>query len=135
MKKWNLWAMVFIFSALLTFTDSGAAYSDGVMAVLPVGTYSVAQGINNNSQIVGYSYISSDNRAWLFSGSTMTAIGALPGGISSEAVSINDRGQIAGHSHTASGQFHAFLYSGGAMTDLGTLGGTIFKPPYSRRHL
>ena len=90
------------------------------------GTYSVATGINNSGQIVGYADTASgQTHAFLYSGGTMTDLGTLPGGTYSFATGINNNGQIVGYSTTASGQTHAFLYSGGQMTDLGTLpGGT-----------
>jgi hypothetical protein len=51
MKKWNLFALVLILSALLCLVDSGAAYSGGVMidlGKLVNRPNSSAYGINNN---------------------------------------------------------------------------------------
>ena len=127
MKKWNLLALVFIFSAFFCLVGSGAAYSGGTMidlGTLPGGTTSEASGINTKGQIVGWSYTTSGyQHAFLYSGGKMTDLGTLPGGLYSFATGINDNGQIVGYSDTDSGEEHAFLYSGGMMTDLGTLDG------------
>lgn len=85
-------------------------------------------GINNNGQIVGYSYLSggSTNHAVLWSGGAnggvISDLGTL-GGQSSSATAISGSGQIVGWADTAAGSPHAFLYSIRGMEDLGTLGG------------
>jgi probable HAF family extracellular repeat protein len=102
------------------FRYSGSTMSDlGTLG----GIASVANGINNGGQVVGWSYTASGTRrAFRYSGTTMSDLGTL-GGDGSEARDINDNGQIVGDSYPASGSYHAFLYSGSTMTDLGTLGG------------
>jgi probable HAF family extracellular repeat protein len=86
---------------------------------------SQANRINDNGQIVGFSYASSasDFHAFLYSSSKMTDLGTL-GGRSSEASGINNKGQVVGHSYTTAGIEHAFLYDNGTMRDIGTLGGS-----------
>jgi probable HAF family extracellular repeat protein len=90
------------------------------------GTQSEALGINNSTQVVGWSYLpSGEQRAFLWTkAGGMQNLGTL-GGNSSMAYAINDNGQVAGSSGTPSGETHAFLWTAtGGMRDLGTLGGT-----------
>lgn len=93
------------------------------------GTYSQAQGINDNADVVGYSTTSNGGtHAFLYSGGTMKDLGTLDGSadvsVESHANWINALGQIVGYSSTSTGALRAFLYSGGTMTDLGSLGGS-----------
>jgi probable HAF family extracellular repeat protein len=91
------------------------------------GDYSVAKGINDAGQVVGYSPLSghSQHHAFLYSDGVMRDLGTL-GGFVSRAYAINNSGQVVGWSWPADPEFpygHAFLYSDGVMQDLGTLGG------------
>ncbi|HEY0428140.1 MAG TPA: Ig-like domain-containing protein, partial [Pyrinomonadaceae bacterium] len=87
------------------------------------GTESEARAINNNGQIVGYSFNASQKRrAFLYSNNQMTDLGTL-GGLESEANDINDSGLIVGQAKNADANNRAFLYSGTTMRDLGTFGG------------
>jgi len=92
------------------------------------GTESIAYGINDAGQIVGYSYTTGNSaqHATLFSpGGTPTDLGTL-GGSYSSAYAINDAGQIVGTSATTGNSAqHATLFNpSGTPTDLGTLGGS-----------
>jgi probable HAF family extracellular repeat protein len=97
------------------------------LGTLPGTLESSASGINDNSQVVGYSYYDMGHtHAFLNSGCTMSDLGTPPGFTDSQANGINNSGQIVGLSFNG-GSYgsHAFLYSGGVWTDLGTLpGGT-----------
>ncbi|MBV8276404.1 MAG: HAF repeat-containing protein [Verrucomicrobia bacterium] len=105
-------------------------YSGGQMIDLgTLGTYagglSVAEGINNSGQIVGWSSSNDINlpyHAFLYSRGQMIDLGNL-GGNYSVANSINDSGQIVGGSYLngSTGDYHAFLYSNGQMQDLNNL--------------
>ncbi|MGH9309706.1 MAG: hypothetical protein ACRD1U_10055 [Vicinamibacterales bacterium] len=86
-----------------------------------LGGNSVATGINNSSQIVGTSFISSTRKhAFRYADGVMTDLGTL-GGQNSEGLGINFFGDIVGSAQTASGATHAFIWRGGVMTDLNTL--------------
>jgi probable HAF family extracellular repeat protein len=114
-------------------------YSNGTMTDLAVRVRdsssfgSEALGINDLSQVVGYSYFDTVNdgtrqHAVLYNGSIMKDLGVLKGDNFSLARDINNRGQVvgvSGHLDTNSGNviLHAFLYNG-KMKDLGTLGGS-----------
>jgi probable HAF family extracellular repeat protein len=87
------------------------------------GIYSVASGINNRGQVVGYNFANGLGHASLYSYGKTTDLGSLQGHFgSSWALAINNVGQVVGWSSAPWGM-HAFLYSGGKMSDLGTLGG------------
>ncbi|MBV9037887.1 MAG: DUF3466 family protein [Acidobacteriaceae bacterium] len=83
------------------------------------GNNSQAYGLNNNGQVVGYSYTSTSGstpHAFLYSNGQMQDLG--PG----IAFGINDLGQVAG---VSASNGHAFRYSNGVLQDLGTLGGAV----------
>ena len=94
---------------------------------------SEALGINDWSQVVGYSYFDTVNdgtrqHAVLYNGSIMKDLGVLKGDNFSLARGINNSGEVvgvSGHLDTNSGNvvLHAFFYKG-KMKDLGTLGGS-----------
>jgi probable HAF family extracellular repeat protein len=83
------------------------------MGILDGYANSRACGINDGGQAVGYSRNnSSDSRAFIYSGSTMTDLNSLidptSGWSLTEADAINSHGQIAG-TGTINGQVHGFL--------------------------
>ena len=89
------------------------------------GAASEALGVNNSTQVVGWSNIpSGDEHAFLWTkAGGMRDIGTL-GGSSSRATAINDNGQVVGSALTSSGERHAFLWTAtDGMRDIGTLGG------------
>lgn len=82
------------------------------------GSFSVPYALNNQGQVVGFTYSEAGPYAFLYSDGAMTALGTLGGNISG-ALDINDSGQIVGWSETASGAIHGFTYSNGSMLDFG----------------
>jgi probable HAF family extracellular repeat protein len=126
-------------TSTLTFEDTSATTTntdvalDGVL-VQPVppryrvtklgavaGSNTIAQGINNSGDVVGYSQNSNGGHAFRYSGGRMMDLGTL-GGVYSQAYAINDNGQVVGDAYTSVNFEQAFLYSGGAMTDLPSSG-------------
>jgi probable HAF family extracellular repeat protein len=95
------------------------------------GSESLAGGLNDSAQVVGYSQTSAgDTNAFLWTPGAATGVPGNPqmqnlgtlGGSVSQAYAINNSGQITGYSDVPSRptvRQHVFVYSSGAMTDLG----------------
>ena len=102
----------------------------GALAPLSSGSWSVATGINDSGQVVGYwassvSTINTGAHPWLYSNGTMTSL-PEPSGLttpSCQAHMINNSGQIIGNCSNAGSNDHAVLWQNGTVTTLGTLGG------------
>lgn len=114
---------------LLTFSLAGSPAFAGPMYTLTDlgtllgGSASMAQAINANGYITGWSSTSgSPNQAYRSDGATMTPLGTL-GGNQSAGWGINDSNTVVGNAQTAGGEFRPFIDNGGGMQDLGTLGG------------
>jgi probable HAF family extracellular repeat protein len=87
-------------------------------------TNNVVFGINNRTQIVGYSDLPGDTTydAFLWQKPTgMIDLGTLSGDFGSEGDGINNKGQVAGGSWDINDNERAFLWQNGVMTDLNTL--------------
>jgi probable HAF family extracellular repeat protein len=87
------------------------------------GANSVALGINNKGEVVGYSFLGEDYHAFLYSPSdqSLTDVGSFGGKIN-VACAINDAGQVIGYSQDGSGNLLAFIFSRNQpITSLGTL--------------
>lgn len=85
------------------------------LGTLPGASASSALGINNNGDVVGYSY-GADNqqRAVLWRNGSIIDLGVLAGATSSIANDINDQGVVVGSSGG-----RLFTWKNGVMTDLG----------------
>jgi probable HAF family extracellular repeat protein len=97
------------------------------------GVYSTATGLNNRSQVAGFSTLTGDltQHAFLWDQEGIKDLGTL-GGSSSETFALNDRGEVVGRSLMVGDQaLHAFLWKHGAMTDLGALAGDTFSQALS----
>ena len=87
------------------------------------GANSVALGINNKGEVVGYSFQGEDYHAFLYSSSdqSLTDVGSLGGKINA-ACAINDAGQVTGYSQDGNGNLLAFIFSRNQpIASLGTL--------------
>src|SRR5260221_6173879 len=78
----------------------------------PQGANSVALGINNKGDVVGYSFQGEDYQAFLYSSSdqSTTDLGSL-GGKLTAAAAITDAGQVTGYSQDGNGNLLAFIFS------------------------
>lgn len=100
--------------------DAGGAVqvlSRESLGTLPDGGSSVAFGMNNLAQVVGYAYypVWGPNRAVLWTrtptGWMIEDLGVLPGDYGSTAYGVNDQGQVVGVSMPQQGCFHAVLWT------------------------
>jgi probable HAF family extracellular repeat protein len=101
-------------------------YSESTMTDLGTlgGASSVATGLNDNGQVVGYADVvgghSGPYHAFLYSAGTMTDLGTL-GYSESLAWGINSAGQVVGSARGFNGFTCAFLYDRGQTVNLNTL--------------
>ena len=87
------------------------------------GTQTVANGLNDAGQVVGWSKDASGRtQAFAWSNGVMTGLGFLPGGTTSVANAVNNRGHVAGYSYVSGTAYHGFLYASNSMADIGALG-------------
>src|SRR5260370_27608363 len=89
------------------------------------GANSVALGLNDKGEVVGYPTQGDDYQAFLFSyaDKSMTEIGSF-GGKLNAACAINSAGQVTGYSQDENGHLLAFVFSRNApIASLGTLDG------------
>jgi probable HAF family extracellular repeat protein len=98
------------------------------------GSYSIAYGINDSGQVVGFwaagaTAINPGSHPFLYSNGTITSL-PEPGNLSGpscQARAISNNGQIAGLCVDTSGNGHLVMWQNGKVTDLGTIGhiGTV----------
>lgn len=96
------------------------------------GSFGSAYGVNNSSQVVGWSRLATEStwHATLWNNSTTaTDLGTL-GGNNSEAFAINNAGNIVGWSHNSNGDSRATLWSGSNIVDLGAVDGSAESEAY-----
>jgi probable HAF family extracellular repeat protein len=109
----------------ICFACAGFAQNRYEITRIPTaqGSESVALGINNRGEVVGYSGQGEVSHAFLYSSSdaTMTEVGSIGGKINA-ACAINDDGQVIGYSQDSSGNLLAFIFSRKQpITSLGSL--------------
>jgi probable HAF family extracellular repeat protein len=100
------------------------------------GANSVALGINNNGEVVGYSFQGEDYQAFLYSSSdqSLTDVGSLGGKINA-ACAISDTGQVTGYSQDGNGNLLAFVFSRKQpIASLGTLDGASTSEAFGINH-
>jgi probable HAF family extracellular repeat protein len=99
------------------------AYTLVNLGGLAGGSYYSANGVNNLGQVTGSFNNGSNYSTFLYSGGTMTDLGAAAGYTNdNQGNSINDSGQIAGSVNDASGS-EVMYYDGTTMHNLGAVGG------------
>ena len=83
------------------------------------GTFSIALGVNNQGQVVGYSFLpggtstSRDEHAFYWANGVMTDMGTLPGGTWADAYAINNLGEVIGRAQipSAGNEDRAFYWN------------------------
>ena len=99
-------------------------WEDGIVTPVasPGNSYSLANGINERGQIVGWSQSGSGPlHAVVWEQGEMSDLGALADGDQSSAVGISHSGRITGWSRSASGEIRAVLWSKGGGPDGATV--------------
>jgi probable HAF family extracellular repeat protein len=100
-------------------------WQNGTASPLPdLGTGAIAQGINNQGQIVGTvgSADGTTQYGALWQNDALTNLGTVPGDLAAIATGINDRGQVVGSTWDSNFNWsHGFIWQNGVMTDLNTL--------------
>lgn len=133
-------AGTFVGSSTTTILGQTDAFKSGAsLADLFLGSPSVASGINNAGQIVGYAMHDGAIAAFLITPTATNGLpagtnflGFLPGGTNSQALAINQFGDVIGFSGVSNGYTHAWLLGNGLgkMTDLGVVSGTSNSVAY-----
>lgn len=106
------------------YTDSGGVTL--LPDLLPGGSFTIGQGIDDNGDVVGFGTASTGELGWFVSGgsTTLTILPTLPGGTLSMTCGINNFGAIAGWSITSGGEQHAYrINPDGSTDDIGSLDG------------
>jgi probable HAF family extracellular repeat protein len=100
-------------------------WENGTGSPLPdLGTGAIAQGINNQGQIVGTvgSPDGTTQYGALWQNGALTNLGTLPGDVAAIATGINSKGQVVGSTWDSNFNWsHGFIWQDGVMTDLNTL--------------
>jgi probable HAF family extracellular repeat protein len=125
-----IWALLIIATLCIVVSQPATAQRYTITDLGPLGgNSSLAHGINDHGQVVGYAFLTNNSsyHAFLYSNGIMQDLGTLDvenASAVSEAFAINNLGQVVGCSMINTGKYHAFLYSNGQMIDLGTFGGS-----------
>jgi probable HAF family extracellular repeat protein len=119
------WILFVLWILTICFAPAAFAQSRYQITRIPTAqdSSSTALGINNQGDVVGYSFKGQDYQGFLYSSSdqSLTDVGSLGGQINA-ACAINDAGQVTGYSEDANGNLLAFLYSRSQpMASLGAL--------------
>jgi uncharacterized membrane protein len=103
------------------FLDTGGSFTT---IDVPDSSFTVAMGINNRGQIVGYFGSASGGGGFVDTGGSFTTFG-VPGGHEVSASGINDGGQIVGEFVDADGIPRIFIDTDGRFTILDVPGDTF----------
>jgi probable HAF family extracellular repeat protein len=113
------------YSGTCTAALHAVSWEHGTASPLPdFGTGAIAQGINNQGQIVGAvgSADGTTQYGALWQNDALTNLGLLPGDFGGEASGINSKGQVVGSNFDSNFNWsHAFLWQDGVMADLNAL--------------
>ena len=113
------------YSGTCTAALHAVSWENGTASPLPdLGTGAIAQGINNQGQIVGTvgSADGTTQYGALWQNGALTNLGTLSGDVAAIATGINSKGQVVGSTWDSNFNWsHGFIWQDGAMTDLNTL--------------
>ena len=122
-------------AAMPAMAQSGYVVED--LGALPGDTSSVAWGINEQGDVVGWSQGSTGTHAFVFTdGGGMAALPGLPGRPRTVARDISDTGDIVGSANAGGVDLgHAVLWTGATVQDLGTLGTGAYSEAWGVNNL
>jgi probable HAF family extracellular repeat protein len=125
----STWLVAALLPSVPPTVAATVAYTVQDLGTLPGDSASVAMGINNHGDVVGWSMGSAGTRAFVYRQSTgMLALPALTGRPVTTARAINDDGIVVGTASTGGTDVgHAVRWQAGAAQDLGTLDGGSFS--------
>jgi probable HAF family extracellular repeat protein len=113
------------YSGTCTAALHAVSWENGTASPLPdLGTGAIAEGISNQSQIVGIvgSADGTTQYGALWQNGVLTNLGLLPGDFGGLASGINNKGQAVGSNFDSNFNWsHGFIWQNGLMTDLNTL--------------
>jgi probable HAF family extracellular repeat protein len=113
------------YSGTCTAALHAVSWENNTASPLPdLGTGAIAQGINNQGQIVGTVGSSDGTTQYgaLWQNGVLTNLGTLPGDVAAIATGINSKGQVVGSTWDSNFDWsHAFIWQDDVMTDLNTL--------------
>jgi len=113
------------YSGTCTAALHAVSWENGTASPLPdLGTGAIAQGINNQGQIVGTvgSADGTTQYGALWQNGALTNLGTLSGDVAAIATGINSKGQVVGSTWDSNFNWsHGFIWQDGSMTDLNTL--------------
>lgn len=119
--RWLTTNVIIMIGVLLANTVSAVTYNMTDLGTLG-GSFSYAESISSNGNIVGYSQTANGSvHAFLWKDGVMQDLGTL--GDRSYATAVNSKGEVVGYSTVNHGTPHAFIWRNGKMDDLGTLVG------------
>lgn len=112
----------------------GFIWNGGAFTYVPTlgGSMSPAFGVNSSGVATGWSFTSSAEEAYSYSGGTTTSLASLVGGLDSEGYAVNNSGVIVGDEvYSANPHDEAFEISGTTVTYLGFLPGGVNSVAYA----
>jgi probable HAF family extracellular repeat protein len=114
----SVYQSLLLASAILCCLTINAQAQDVKTIDFPGAVESLAQGVNNGGEIVGYSCCTAGNRFLGFSltGNAFQAIDCSTGFFGSIAFGINKLGQVVGACLTSDGNSHGFIITNGVMS-------------------
>jgi probable HAF family extracellular repeat protein len=113
------------YSGTCTAALHAVSWENGTASPLPdLGTGAIAQGMNNQGQIVGTVGSSDGTTQYgaLWQNGALTNLGTLSGDVAAIATGINSKGRVVGSTWDSNFNWsHGFIWQNGLMTDLNTL--------------
>jgi probable HAF family extracellular repeat protein len=124
----SLWLISLLRLQLIVCLTAAGALAQSRYKIVHIptatGSTSAALGLNENGQVVGYSFQGDDYKTFLYAypSGKIAEVGSL-GGKLKAACAINNAGTISGYCQDGNGNLQAFSSSNGQIKSLGTFNG------------